>query len=200
MLKQIIENGKKRIEKWSTSDLLVTAILSIVFAIILLGVTYVYMMIIVPLGPLAMFSLHGIWFIPPILVAYVMRRPGAALLSQIIISLTTVAFSPWGWMELTIIITRGLPIELGFLATRYQNYRVSALMLISIATGLVAVAIFWVPLGINILAHGMQMATVIAAIVNAGIAGWATKMLADSIAKTGVLSNYEVGKEMQEEV
>ena len=200
MSKETVLNDRKEINKWDTRDLLITAIISIVFAVLLLGVTYVYMMIIVPLGPLAMFSLHGIWFIPPVFVAYVIRRPGAALLSQTMISVTTVAFSSWGWMELMIVITRGLPIELGFLAMRYRNYSFPALMGISAITGLFAVAIFWVPLGINILSFGMQIATILAAIINAAVAGWVTKMLADTIAKTGVLSNYAVGQEMQEEV
>ena len=175
MSKETVLNDRKEINKWDTRDLLITAIISIVFAVLLLGVTYVYMMIIVPLGPLAMFSLHGIWFIPPVFVAYVIRRPGAALLSQTMISVTTVAFSSWGWMELMIVITRGLPIELGFLAMRYRNYSFPALMGISAITGLFAVAIFWVPLGINILSFGMKIATILAAIINAAVVGWVTK-------------------------
>ncbi len=200
MTKQITPNEKKGLAKWSTRDLLVTAVISVVFAVVLLGATYLHTIFIVPLGPLAMFAIHGIWFIPPIFIAYILRRPGAALLSQVMISVVTVAFSPWGWMELPVILTRGLPIELGFLTTRYRNYRLPVLILTSIATGLVAVAVFWLPLKINLLSIEMQLATIAVAAINAGIAGWLAKLLADAIAKTGVLSSYAVGQELQEEV
>ena len=200
MANQIIANKKKGLAKWTTRDLLVTAVISIVFAILLLGATYLYLIFIVPLGPLAMFALNGIWFIPPILIAYILRRPGAALLSQSIISIITVAFSPWGWMELMNILYVGMPVELVFCATRYRNYRLPALMLSSVVTGLVPLPIFWVPLGINLLSIEMQITIIVAAIINAAVAGWLAKLLADAIAKTGVLSSYAIGQERQEEV
>jgi len=40
MTKQIVSNEKRGLAKWTTSDLLVTAVISIAFAIPLLGANY----------------------------------------------------------------------------------------------------------------------------------------------------------------
>ncbi|MCL0052174.1 ECF transporter S component, partial [Peptococcaceae bacterium] len=59
------------------------------FAVLLLGATYLFTIFIMPLGPLAMFAVSGLWLIPPIFIAYILRRSGAALLTQAMISLIT---------------------------------------------------------------------------------------------------------------
>jgi len=180
--------------------LLVMAVISIVFAVLLLGATYLYAIFIMPLGPLAMFAVSGLWFIPPIFIAYVLRRPGAALLTQAMISLISVPFSPWGWMNLITILMVGIPVELVFLATRYRNYRLFILMLAGIVPGLVNVVIGWVPFGLVSLSIEMQIAVVAVAIISGALGGWLAKILADATAKTGVLSSYAVGQEHQKEI
>ena len=179
---------------------MLTAVISVVFAVLLLGATYLFAIFIMPLGPLAMFAVSGLWLIPPIFIAYILRRPGAALLTQAMIRTALVPFSPWGWMELTAIVASGLPIELVFLATRYRNYRLFILMLAGIVPGLVDVVIGWVPFGLVSLSIEMQIAAVAVAIISGALGGWLAKILADAIAKTGVLSSYAVGQEHQKEI
>ena len=176
------------------------AVISIVFAVVLLGVTYLYMMIIVPLGPIAMFAVNGIWFIPPIFISYILRRPGAALISLMIMGIVTVPFSIHGWMELPFVLTRGLPIEFIFLITRYRNYRLPVLMISGFAAGIIPLLMFWMPLGINLLPVSIQMIIVAVGLVNGAISGLISKLFADAVAKTGVLSNYAVGQEHQQEI
>lgn len=45
-----------------------------------------------------------------------------------------------------------------------------------------------------------QITIVVASIVSGAVGGWLAKLLADAIAKTGVLSSYTVGQEHQKEV
>ena len=200
MTKQIISNKKRGLAKWTTRDLLVTTSLSLVFAILMLGADYLLAMFIMPLGPLAIYASTGIWFIPPIFIIYILRRPGVVLLSQLIMAIISVPFSPFGWMQLLGAVVVGLPIELVFWATRYRNYHLPVLLMGGIVAGVVNLAFGWVPYGISLLAMGMQITIVVASIVSGAVGGWLAKLLADAIAKTGVLSNYAVGQELQEEV
>ena len=200
MAKRIIPNEKKGLAKWTTRDLLVMAVICIVFAALLTGAMYLFVMFIMPLGPLAVHIGFGIWLMPPIFIVYILRRPGAALLAELLIAIISIPFSPAGWMTLIAVLTRGIPIELVFLTTRYRNYRLSLLMIAGIIPGLVGTALGWMPFGINLLSIEMQIAIVAATIVSGAAGGWVAKALAGAVAKTGVLSSYAVGQEHEEEI
>ena len=199
MTKQI-PTAEKGLAKWSTRDLLVTAVISFAFAVALLGVAYLFILFIRPLGLLAQTLGQGIWFIPAIFMGYILRRPGAVLLSQLMIRIILVPISPYGWMELVGAFVVGVPIELVFWATRYRNYSLPVLMLSGIAAGTVRTTATWVPYGLSELASGFQITVVGLTIVSGALAGLLAKLLADAIAKTGVLSSYAVGQELQKEV
>lgn len=174
--------------------------MAIIFAIILLGATYIYPIFRVFLGTVGMFAVQGLLYMPAILIAYIMRRPGAALIAQTVISLVSAPFHPWGWMELSGILFIGLPIELAFWAIRYRNYRLPVLAVACSLVGFVRIIVLWVPFGINVMGREAQMVIVAITIVGALVTALAAKLLADSIAKTGVLSSYAVGQEQREEI
>ena len=195
-----IPTKEKGLAKWSTRDLLITAIISIAFAVILLGVAYLFILFIRPLGLLAQTLGQGIWFIPAIFMGYILRRPGAVIVSQLMMRIILVPISPYGWMELVGAFVVGVPIELVFWATRYRHYRLPVLMLTGIAAGSLRTVVAWVPYGLSELTSEFQITVIVLTIVSGALAGWLAKLLADAIAKTGVLSGYAVGQEHQEEV
>ena len=199
MSKQI-PHKKGGLAKWTTRDLLVTAIISIIFAMFLLGVSYVYITLIRPLGLLAQTAGLGLWFMPAIFMGYVLRRPGAVLLSQLMIRIILLPISPYGWMEIVGLVVVGIPVELVFWATRYRNYRLPVLMLSGIIGGSVRTIVAWKPYGISELTTEIQIIVVILMIISTAAAGWLAKLLADAVAKTGVLSSYAVGQEHQKEI
>lgn len=198
--KQTMPNEKKGLAKWTTRDLLVIAVISIIFAAPLTGATYIFTIFIVPMGPLAAHIGFGIWLMPPIFIAYILRRPGAALLAELLIAIISMPFSPFGWMVLITVLSTGVPVELVFLTTRYRNYRLSLLIIAGIIPGLIGMAFGWTIYGIHLLSIEMQIGIVVATIISCAASGLVAKLLADGIAKTGVLSNYAVGQEMQEEL
>lgn len=190
----------KVMSKWSTRDLLVIAVISIVFAVIMVAVSYIFIVIIRPLGLLPRTAFQGLWFIPAVFMGYTIRKPGSVLISQLMIRLIAVVFSPFGWMELVGLIVVGIPIELVFYAYGYKNYRVKILILAGISAGVVRTIVTWVPYGLSLLAPNLQILVVVLTIASGMFAALVAKLLADAIAKTGVLSNYLVGKEQQEEI
>jgi len=194
------KRGKSILAQWNTQDLLITAIMSIVFSVVLAGLSYLFIMFIIPLGLLARSALQGIWYIPAIFVAYTLRRPGSVLVSESMIRVISIVISPYGWLELVGLFVVALPAELVFYTTGYKNFELPVLMLVGIVVALIRTIATWVPLGINLLAIPSQVAVVLLAVLSGAIAALLAKTLADSIAKTGVLSRYEIGKEYQEEI
>ncbi|MGV8146586.1 MAG: ECF transporter S component [Alkaliphilus sp.] len=200
MFKQIQSKINKIMSRWSTRDLLVLAVISIVFAVLMVAMSYMFIAIIRPLGLLARTAFQGLWFIPAIFMGYTIRKPGSVLISQLMIRLITVAFSPYGWMELVGLVVVGIPIELVFSAYGYKNYKIKVLLLAGISAGVIRTIVAWIPYGLSLLAPNLQVLVVGLTIASGIFAALIAKVFADAIAKTGVLNNYLVGREQQEEI
>ena len=199
MSKQIMLRIKKSLDNWSTRDLLVIAVISVAFAIILVGFSYLFVLFIIPLGLPARSAFQGLWYIPAIFIVYILRRPGAVLISETMIRLITVLFSPYGWLELVGLVVVVIPTELVFFSTGYRNYSLRILMLAGIAIALTRTVFTWLPLGINLLTTELQIAVILLAMVSGAAAAWIAKMLADSTTRTGVLNSYNVGQQQYRE-
>ena len=88
------ENVTNFNRKWSTHDIMVTAILSIVLGLLNIPLTYLGSYLIA--FPIVFPIMMGIGFFPLILVAYLIRKPGSVLLSSFIIMAVGVPFTPYG--------------------------------------------------------------------------------------------------------
>ena len=191
------QKKKRGLAAWTTRDILVTAAIAIVFALLLTGMNYV-LVAVTPFGPLAIQAISGLWVIPGVITAYILRRPGAALISQLLVGVIQAPLSPYGWMTVIGQLTYGLASEAVFLATRYRNYRLPVLLIVGSVTNLVNMALVYVPLGYTRLSAGMQIAVVALTLLSGALGGWLAKGLADAIAQTGVLSGFAIGQEGRE--
>ncbi len=190
---------KPGLKGWNTRDLLVTAIIAIVFALLLTGANYL-LVIITPFGPLAVQAISGLWVIPGLITAYILRRPGAALLSQVLVGIIQAPLSPYGWMTVVGQLTYGIASELVFLVTRYRNYSLPVMLVAGALTNLFNMGLAYLALGYANLSTGIQIAVVALTLLSGALSGWLSKALTDAIAKTGVLNNFAIGQERMEEI
>lgn len=201
MDKQIISGKKNSLLKWNTKDLLVTAVLGIVFGLVSLPLIWVFITIGWLTGPIGSRVIVGIFFIAGLIAPYIIRRPGTALIAQFFASLVQIPFSPYGWMILIMVITNGLPCELMFLATRYKKFSLPFMMFTGAVVSIPGYFMHAFTFGYFALSPSIIIgALLIQVLSGALLGGWLSKSLADAVAKTGVLSTYSVGKEQQEEV
>ena len=114
------ENVTNFNRKWSTHDIMVTAILSIVLGLLNIPLTYLGSYLIA--FPIVFPIMMGIGFFPLILVAYLIRKPGSVLLSSFIIMAVGVPFTPYGVVMLGQVLMYGLPLEIVFLLGRYRHF------------------------------------------------------------------------------
>ena len=193
------ERLKPSLKDWNTRDILVTAAIAAALTIVLTGANYL-MAPLHALGPAAAWAITGVWVIPGVLTAYVVRRPGAAFVSQLLAGIMQAPFSPFGWMTVIRALVTGIPSEAIFLATRYRNYRLPLLLVVAGVANVVHLAVGYVPHGYFNLPPGVQIATWVITLVSGVVAGGLAKGLADAIAKTGVLDSFAIGQERQEEI
>jgi energy-coupling factor transport system permease protein len=191
---------KKRKQGWSTRDLLITIVIGLAFGVLLIPVTYAYAALL-GLGIWVRSLMGGIYFLPAGFAAYVMRKPGATLLVSLVSGLVAMPFTPYGLIVLLIGGLTGLIGELVvWLLTRYKNFSTRRLVIAGFVAGLIEFILIlgslrstqldWTVMGIALLVSALVFA------VCAALA----KVLADSVAKTGVLANTPLGKSVMDEI
>jgi energy-coupling factor transport system substrate-specific component len=193
--------GAGGLRGWSTRDLMVVAALGVVFGVALIPLLYASIAMRGALGPVGDVLYTPLFFIPSLMALYITRRPGAGLVSGFFIGLVQVPFTPFGWGALLGALNAGVCCELPFLATRYRRFGLPMILVAGTVAVVCNMALFYVPFGYLNLAVPVQLALVAGfALSGALLGGLPAKLLADALAKTGVLSAYRLGHERREEI
>ena len=193
------QEKKSGLKGWSTRDLLVTAVISITFGLLTIGVTYISTALIA-INPAFISVLAGFYYIPMIMAMYIIRRPGAVVLTAAIGRLVTTIFNPFGWMVALVNIFIAIFYELPFLLTRYRDFRLRILLSSGAVGGLLGFASVFAFGGLNSLTPLVQVISLGLFIASGALGGWLAKALADALAKTGVLSGFPIAAEQMDEI
>ncbi|MCW5876418.1 MAG: ECF transporter S component [Anaerolineales bacterium] len=189
----------KTSSKWNTRDLMVTLVIGLAVGVLFIPTTIIYVGSLAG-GMLARSVIGGVYFLPAVFAAYVIRKPGAGLLASAVGGMVALA-SPNGFIAMIVCIMIGLLGDLLiWLITRYKSFSASKLGLAGFVTGLGVFLAMLSRLG----GDDMQLAVVVPALLVSGLAFAAcallAKALADAVARTGVLANTGLGKENVEEI
>jgi len=136
-----------------------------------------------------------------VIIAYIVRRPGAALVGELLAALVSLPFSPWGWTVLVSGLVQGLGAEIGFAVFRWRNYSLPVLLLAGALAALGGWIYEYVPYQYGALVIWMQLATVAFRMLGGVVlAGLLTKGIVDALSATGVLHAFPGGRERGEEI
>jgi energy-coupling factor transport system substrate-specific component len=187
---------------WKTRDVLAAAAIAVP-----LGLVWVYLWAIVwttgrALLPELGFFLDGFYIIGGVLVGYVLRRPGAALLGEMIAALIELPLTPFGVVVLWLGFLQGIGVEAVFASTRYRNWSLKVLMLAGMAGALVGwfgydywmYGYFKLEIGRQIVLFAIKL------IGGAVLGGGLAKLIGDALAKTGLLNNFPIARGQVREI
>ncbi|WP_066191871.1 MULTISPECIES: ECF transporter S component [Gracilibacillus] len=193
-------------KQWKLKDIVLMSMLGVVFGLIYLaffGVGNVLFGILTPfgLGPLSYEIIFGVWFMVSVIAAYIIRKPGVALTSEIIAALTEVLIGSTAGPSLILSgIVQGAGAELAFAATGWKDYRLRILILSGMGAALVSFPYNYFVSGYDAYASWLLILMIITRLVSGAIfAGIIGKFIADQLAATGVLTGYPLGKEHQQQ-
>jgi energy-coupling factor transport system substrate-specific component len=146
--------------------------------------------------------LGGVYVIAGVLAAYVIRRPGAALLAEMIAALVETPLSPFGLIILWLGLLQALGTEAVFAATRYRRFDLPILMLAGVVGALaVLFGRFYVAFGYANLAIEVQAIRLVAVILGGALfGGLGAKLIGDALVRTGVLNNFPIARDRVREV
>lgn len=195
---QKTENSTHRFE---LRDVILMSCFGILFALINLAVFNVGMAIAAALtttglGDFAFDMIYGVWFMAGTLAAYIIRKPGAGLVAEVLASVVELLMGNSG--GITVVITgliQGLGTELGFAMFRYKKWDLASLTIASVLSGVFIYGYELFYLQYYLLPIGMHIGHLVIRSVSAFVfSALIVKAAGDGLARTGVLKNYAIGK------
>ncbi len=192
-----------RTGKWELRDVVMMSIFGVVFAGVYLGVFYLGLALSGALSPLGLspfgFELiYGVWFMAATLAMYIIRKPGAALVCELLAAAIELLMGNAG--GLTVVLTgliQGVGCELGFALFRYRRFDLVSMCVSGvIAAALIFCYELWY-LQYYLLSPWLLAAQLGVRFVSASLfSGVITKRAADMLARAGVLKNYAIGADV----
>jgi energy-coupling factor transport system substrate-specific component len=185
---------------WRTVDIVVAAAIAIAFGVVFWAWNQVWAAAtpaFVAIPP-AQNILYGVWLVPAVLAGLIIRKPGAALFTELVAaSVSAILGSQWGLDAVVSGALQGLGAEIVFLVVGYRRWTIAVALIAAIGTAIAAwihdTPLYYADLGLS--AQLVILAfMVVSAIVIAGIGSW---LLMRSLVQTGVLAQFASGRAQQ---
>jgi energy-coupling factor transport system substrate-specific component len=183
--------------RWRTIDIVIASIIAVAFGVIFWAWNLLWN------GPADAIPLpgraiiYGMWLVPAVLGALIVRKPGAAFYTLTLASLVSVAIgTSWGWTIAVQGPLEALGGELAFAVFAYRVWRLPVALLAGVLAGLVASiydAFVWYP--DTSWGHMRVPYILITAASSLVIAGLGSVVLVRALAQTGVLDRFAAGRD-----
>jgi energy-coupling factor transport system substrate-specific component len=187
--------------RWRVVDIVIASVLAVAGGLIFILWNLAYNPVTAPLaafipGLQALF--HGIWLFPGVLVALIVRKPGAALYGELVAASASVLISGTEWGPLTLLsgLVQGLGAELVLALLLYRMWGLVPAILAGAGAGVGMVVldlILWYPGAAIEFALIYSVSGIISGAVFAGLGSW---LIMRGLARTGALSRFAAGREL----
>jgi energy-coupling factor transport system permease protein len=186
---------------WRVVDIVVAAVVAVAFGVVFLAWNALYAAtepLFVAFPP-AQAILYGVWLLPGVLVALIVRRPGAAVFGGLVSAAVSVLLgSPYGADALISGAVQGGGAELAFALGAYRRWNLPFAVLAGALAGLAAtvhdVVLYYPDAGVDFQAVYGAAAVASGALV-AGVGAW---LLFQALLATGVLHQFAAGRDQRE--
>jgi energy-coupling factor transport system permease protein len=181
---------------WTLRETVVVAVLAAVFGILYFVWDFVAIALTIG-GPAAQAVLFGFWLIAAPVAAYIVQKPGAALIAEIIAAFVeALAGSTAGLLVLGWGLVQGLGTEVVFLGTGYRNFSLPVMMLSGAVSAIAAFAFKGWLQGYSALSPTLLIAVFVVQVLSGALfSGLGGKAIGDALAATGVLRGFALGQQ-----
>lgn len=190
--------------EWKLKDVLMIGIVSVLFGVVFLGATYAGGILSGVLTPFGMTSLgyepfYGIYFMAAAFGIYVIRKPGAGLISEMLAAIIECLLGNYfGPIIILSGFVQGIGFELVVALFGYKKFDLKTMLLASWVCSVVTMGYNLIISGYSKIAVPVLILMLIVRLISASIfTAVITKTLADKLAGAGVLNGYEIGKRAQ---
>ena len=190
----------RKMKAWKLQDVIMMAILGVVFAAVYMAVFQGGLALSTALTPFGLSSfgfeiIYGVWFMAATLAAYIIRKPGVALITEMLASAIELLMGNSG--GLTVVLTgfiQGLGAEAVFAAFRYRKWDTVSMILAGMASALLIFCYELYYLNYITLSPALLIGQLAVRFISAAVfSGIICRLAGDALAKTGVVRNYAIG-------
>ena len=187
--------------RWRTVDIVVASSIAVAFGVVFWAWGNLWnaaQPAFVAFPPVQGF-MYGVWLLPAVLGALLIRKPGAAVYTELVAAIVSALLgTAWGLSVVLYGVLEGAAAELVFAFLAYKSWRIATALVAGAAAGAAAALldiIFYYPKW-----SGAWQAT-FALVVTASaalIAGAGAYLLMQALARTGVLTPFVSGRDQAE--
>lgn len=187
-------NERRTMSGWTMREILIVAVLGAVFAVLYLAWVQVWLIAQAVFGAVTMDVVMGFWFVAPIVAAAIIRKPGAALIAEVLAGVVEVLMgSPAGLMLIIASAIQGLGAEAVFAATRWRNYSLPILMLAGVGAAIASFIYTWFLMDYGALQPSLLVVMfVLRCLSGAFLGGLLGHWVVTALYRTGVLSGLAI--------
>src|SRR5437868_1687298 len=178
---------------WRTVDIVVAAVIAVAFGVVFWAWNALWSATAPAFAalPASQYLISGVWLIPAVLGGLVSRKPGAALICELLATIVSALIgSQWGLDSVVSGVVQGAGAEVVFLLFRYRNWSLPVAALAGLASAALAwvhdMVVYYPVLG----AAGWAVFIPFYLVSAAVIAGIGSYYLTRSLAQTGVLASF----------
>jgi energy-coupling factor transport system substrate-specific component len=188
--------GSRR--SWRVVDMTVAAVLAVAGGLFLWGMNAAWTPVTAPIArlyPPLPAVLNGVWVLPAVLAAFVVRKPGAAFFAETVAAvIEALTGGNWGFASVYYGVIEGLGVEVVVALLLYRRWGLGAALLAGAGGGLATTALDLTVYYPDMAADqklAYLVLTVLSAAVSAGAGGWA---LTRALVRTGALAPLAAGR------
>lgn len=181
---------------WTQREIVIVAAIGVVFGVLYLAWVQLWLFIQGLVGPLAQEVLFGFWFVASVIAAYIIRKPGAAFIAEVVAAVAEVLTgNPSGAILLLTGVIQGAGAEVPFAITRWRNYRLPVLLASGASAALFSFVYNWFRFSYWELAPALLVTMLVLRVLSGMfLGGWLGKFLGDRLYNTGVLSGLALDR------
>lgn len=179
--------------RWRTVDIVVASTVAVAFGVVFWAWNQLW----AATGPVfagfppAQAFMYGVWLVPGVLGALIIRKPGAAIYTELVAAVvSSLLGSQWGLTTVLYGLIEGAAPELVFAAGRYRRFGIGAAALAGAAAGVAAtvldVVLYYPTWAVTWIGTYGVLVTA-SSLVVAGLGGWA---LVRALSRTGALTPF----------
>jgi len=187
---------------WRTRDIMMVATIGVIFGILF----YFWNILWDVVKPLVLFFkpirhlIYGFWLIPAVLAPYIIRKPGAGLISELIASIVSALIgAKWGIDTVISGLVQGIGAEIIFGLTLWKNYKIPVLILAGAASAFAAWVHDWIMWYGGTEPHILVAMLVFIIISGIFLTGLGSKYIGDALKATDVLTGFPIASEESKE-
>ncbi len=194
-----MEKSMSKQYMWTTLDVVMVAVIGVVFAILYWAYNqlFAFLFPLISASPVTVQAFVGFWFIAGIVSAYIIQKPGAGLLGELIAAIISMLLgSIWGVWVLISGLVQGAATEIIFASYKWKKFNYFTLIMAGVITAVIS---FFFPEALTegylqykpLIILAMLIVRIASGAVLGGVLG---KSITDGVAKTGIFRNFKISK------